>query len=137
MAAVAASRANTRFRGSNDGLYVVEYRGEQSKAEFFNTPEINEIARSLSVGQIQGPIELGGIVQWLGLESIESKSEDWYDVQLTIEQQLRARQARIHHERYLDQLKSRASLTTFDEMLKRLTGIAEERYFGSAAKSSR
>lgn len=129
MTQIASSPANKQFRGNNDGLYVVEFVGEQGQATFFNTPEINAIARRLPVGSVEGPIEVNGIVQWLGLEAIDAQSQDWYDAQLSIEQQLRNRQARVHHARYIEQLKTRASFTAVDEMFRRLMVIAEERYF--------
>jgi hypothetical protein len=125
--AVAADPANT-FRATDAGLVEASFRGPFEEGEFFGAAELNQRARALAPGGVDGPFTLGSSTAWLMLEGIERTSISLYEAQLRINQDLTRERRREEQRAYLNRLQERARVSNRDEMLARLMRIAEERY---------
>lgn len=123
---LAASAVNT-YKPDLSGLDKVVIKEEFAKTEFFGPDELNSAAQSLSVGQIIGPIAFSKDQYWMKLESLETQSRELYDVQLQLENALRAQRAELERIRYIDRLKDRASFSDLEIMTDRLMRFARER----------
>ncbi len=124
---VAADPANT-FRPDEGGLHEATVEGEFAESQFFGAATLNERARALEPGQVDGPFELGSNTSWLLLEEVERTSVSLYEAQLRINQELTLERRRQEQQAYLDRLIERARVHNRDEMFLRLMRIAEERY---------
>lgn len=111
------------------GLREVRFKGEQTEAEFFGNPELNSAARSLSPGQTAGPIALGSVQAWLHLERIDRQHTELYDAQRKISAELFDQRLREEISKHVWRLRSRANMTSMNEMVLRLLAVAEERYY--------
>ena len=122
---------------AKQGLEEREIKGSQAETDFFPNEALNTAARSLTQGQIVGPIELSTSLAWLGLEDLRERDVSYYDAQLELDAVIR--QERIIRERrkYLHLLGSRASMTSFDEMGNRLLAIAQAWYFDPVRPAAR
>jgi parvulin-like peptidyl-prolyl isomerase len=123
-----ATRSFNANNAAEGGLEEKKLTGERSSMTFYNHPELNRAAQTLEVGQYAGPIALGDFTAWIYLEDILDQRRDLYDVQLVIENELRAAKMRTEHQKYIARLRSKATVTSVEEMARRLLEIAEERY---------
>jgi len=110
------------------GLEEKELTGERSAMEFYGNAELNKAAQTLEPGQTAGPIAFGSYTAWLHLEEIVKENRSLYDEQIRIETGLKAIKMQAEHQKYMQRLRSKATVTSVDEMAKRLLAIAEERY---------
>ncbi len=127
-AELAASKINT-YKRDVGGLEEREIKGDRAAAKLFAAPDINKQAQTMQVGQTAGPFPLGDSSAWLNLESIEKKTKTLYESQVAIENILRNQRERQIKDKYIAQLRARASMTSTGDMSRRLLEIAEERYY--------
>jgi parvulin-like peptidyl-prolyl isomerase len=123
-----AGRAFNANNAKQGGLEEKLLSSERASMTFYNHPELNRAAQTLEVGQTAGPFQLGDFTAWIHLEEIVDQRRDLYDVQLPIENELRARKIQAEHQKYIARLRSKATVTSVEEMSRRLLQIAEERY---------
>jgi len=119
-----------RFNTSEDGLHrVVLEEDDVATQKIFDPPELNDPARSLRIGETAGPIEYRSGTWWICFESVDRpEATSLYDVQLKIERELRYEYGREEEHRYLAELLSRSSYSSFEAMADRLIKFAAERY---------
>lgn len=115
-----------RFQG---GLVERTFRGERSEARFFETPSLNDAARSLEPGEWVGPMEVRGDSNWLYLESLDQTRIEWYEAQVKIDDELFQQGFMRERDKYIQRLAGRATITPKREMGERLLAIAQERYY--------
>lgn len=128
--ASAAMAGNANIRVSVEDR---DLKDEQSKGQFFGDKDLNMAAQVLAPGETAGPIALStGSVAWLYMDKVASQSEPIYVAQLAIEDGLRRMRSAILRERHLERLRSRASITSTEEMSRRLLAVAEERFLAAA-----
>lgn len=131
-AEVATDPAN---RASGDtGTLRKEFEGPDAPYEsiviFGRDDALNEPLRKLTPGEWAGPIETGSSAWWYQLVEIDQPDRmSFYEAQATIEAVLRQRGERLEQERYIGELKRRASFTDLREMTERLLELAESRYY--------
>ncbi|GJM18030.1 MAG: hypothetical protein DHS20C14_02430 [Phycisphaeraceae bacterium] len=126
-AEIASGELNS-FRPDEGGVQEVRVEGEFADTEFFGAEALNELAKTLSPGQWEGPIEFGSLTGWLLLETIEQESTSLYDAQLKIEQELTIERRQEELDKYINRLIERARVGDLDEIHARLYEIAVERY---------
>jgi len=124
----AASSDANGYEPDLGGLLSKSFSGEYKQASFVALSEVNEAARSLDPGEMAGPIESRGFINWIKLERIERRQTPLYDVQLLLEIERRRQLGQRELDRYIRRLRDRASFTDLDEMTARLLRIAAERY---------
>lgn len=118
-----------RNRPRDGGLEVIEIKESREKTEFFANPKLNEAARTVPVSGVVGPIDLEDAVAWVHLEQIEDLRIPLYEAQLRIENALRRMRTEEEKAKYLARLKSRASMTSSEQMVAQLVSIAETRHY--------
>ncbi|MEM1329248.1 MAG: hypothetical protein AAGG07_01675 [Planctomycetota bacterium] len=122
---------DNRYARSRGGEISVEFDGANrgtpyNQASLFRSAELSEAVRSLSEGEIAGPIESGRNVHWLLLERLDQPPRvTIFEAQQEIEGALRNLYEELEKLRYIEQLKERASFTDVDSMTSRLLEIAE------------
>lgn len=141
-AEVAASALNA-FNRPEGGALSGKFRVTQAETEYLANPQLNEVCRTLTVGQVVGPISYNARITepgrpaaapdmrtaWITLEKIETPpGVSLYDAQLEISSQLSARRQTEEVARYFDQLRKRGNITLEQTMTERLLKIATERY---------
>lgn len=110
------------------GLEEKELTADRATMEFYGNAELNKAARTLEPGGTAGPIAFGSYTAWLHLDGIVRENRTLYDEQIRIETGLKAIKMQTEHQKYMMRLRSKATVTSVDEMAKRLLVIAEERY---------
>lgn len=131
---LAASPLNT-FARDRGGLQEREFRGEQSAASFFGN-NLNDAARTLRPGEVAGPIDVGDNKAWLQLETLEDRTTTLYDAQLMLDNMLREQRSAFERARYIERLKTKATVTDTRDMGVRLLEIAIQRYADPAARAA-
>ncbi|HLP83657.1 MAG TPA: hypothetical protein VK157_04850 [Phycisphaerales bacterium] len=126
-AAAAESRYNLNKRDKG-GLEPRDLSDDPAKLELFATEKLNAVARTITVGETVGPIEDGPAMLWLHLESVEDRKRSLYDAQLEVEDRVRGERAETQRKRYIDTLRSRASISDVSDMVDALMEVAEKRY---------
>lgn len=124
---IAASPLNN-FNTDSDGYHTVLIEDSFENTKFFGADILNEKTQQLSIGESVGPIELGSTLYWIRLMDIEQESISLYDAQLQIQRDLNIERRREAQVEYFDRLRSRAKISSRDEVLLRLLEIAEDRY---------
>lgn len=132
-ATVAQDPAN-RNNPDNGGLVegIGSFTGDYAEAEFWAAPELNEVARALSVGEWAGPFEVGSSLNWLQLEKIERKRISLFDARPQIRRELEQRRFKEISDADLQRMFSRASFTDINVMADQLLAIAESWYLEPA-----
>lgn len=118
-----------RYKPDSGGLEVREYKGDRASATLFANESLNRAAQTMAVGGIAGPIELSASRAWISLEGIEALSVSLYDAQLPIERMIQQRRTKSGKDKYIAELKARASMTSVEDMAAALFAIAEARYY--------
>lgn len=133
------------FNPKTGGKIERSFTGNYADAEFSPIPELNAAFRSLSVGQVIGPIEYAvknertrtesKRVGFVYLEKIDLPSGlTLYDAQLTLETELRTKRTDEEVRRYFERLRKRGNVSKIEDMTARLLEIATERYAPASAK---
>lgn len=115
---------NTDGQGQHSALITESYE----KTAFFGPESLNNAARTLTVGDSVGPIELGSSIYWIKLIDISQENVTLYDAQLQIQRDLTFERRKAAQTQYLGRLQERAKISSRDEVLIRLIQIAEQRY---------
>ncbi|USN98144.1 MAG: hypothetical protein H6810_08105 [Phycisphaeraceae bacterium] len=115
---------------------VIPFTPPRDQYEFFGPPEINSPAQTLAEGETAGPIPFKDALLWLHLDSIVQDSISLYDAQLDIAAQLRSERVNESLQEYIDRLLGRASVTDVNAMIRRLVGIAADRYAPAAGPAT-
>ena len=110
------------------GLEEKVITGERASMEFYGNAELNKAAQSVEPGRTAGPIVYGSYTAWLHLERIVDESKSLYDEQILIEAGLKALKTQAERQKYIARLRSKATVTSTEEMTARLLAIAEDRY---------
>ncbi|MEX0876968.1 MAG: hypothetical protein WD114_05875 [Phycisphaerales bacterium] len=110
------------------GMHTALISDTFETTEFFGPAVLNEATSTLSIGESVGPVELGSSVYWIKLMDIQQESVSLYDAQLKIQRDLTFERREEAKNQYFQRLQERARVSTRDEVLLRLFGIAEERY---------
>ncbi len=110
------------------GLEEKTISGNRASATFYNNPELNAAAQTIQPGETAGPFVIGDFTSWIHLDKIVTETLSLYDAQIAIENALKGGRTRIESDRYLARLRSKATVSSVDEMAARLLAIAEERY---------
>jgi len=124
------------YKRADGGVELREVKGERAKGEYFGNPGLNEAARTMMAGQTIGPIDVSTGKAWLHLESIQERTQDLYDAQLVLEDQIREERFTRSLERYFTRLVNRMSITDTNEVVEQLAQIAERRYFPTATPAA-
>jgi hypothetical protein len=130
-AEIASSPLNQNNRTAA-GLQEVQVQTDRATFEFFGHPEMNAAAQTMAVGSTAGPFKVGSNINWLHLEAIEGEKIPLYDAQMFIERHLRDARAESERRKYIERLKSKATVTAVPEMTAKLVQIAEARYLPPA-----
>jgi hypothetical protein len=123
-----AKRPENANNAAEGGLEEKELSADRAAMEFYGNAELNKAAQAVEVGKTAGPIAIGSYTAWLHLDEIVDEHRSLYDEQIKIENGLKAIKGQIEKNRYMLRLRSKATITSVDEMAKRLLAIAEERY---------
>lgn len=144
-AEIAASDLNT-FNRPESGKMDRKFALTQAEGDYLPDAERNQACRTLSVGQVVGPITYSTRLPpkdgpappadpasmrtaWLFLERIDTpEGVPLYDAQLEIESRLLAQRRGDEIARYMEQLIKRGNISRREIMLQRLNIIAMERY---------
>jgi len=113
---------------SEGGLEEKVLTGERGAMEFYGNAELNKAAQTVEVGKTVGPITYGNYAAWLHLEEIVDGYKALYDQQILIEAYLKALKTHTEKQKYIARLRSKATVTSTDEMTQRLLAVAENRY---------
>jgi hypothetical protein len=83
----------------------------------------------LSVGQTTEPVEVGGNINWLHVQSVDQPPQlSLYDVQMLLINELRQRRFRDEYRQYIDSLLKRGIYDNMQEMSQRVLQVAMMRY---------
>lgn len=104
--------------------------GGFAKTTFWGAEALNTATQALKPGQITPRIDVGSRAWWIYLDDIDAPpSQTLYEAQVEIEQEIQNARFAQEQQRYLKSLMSKANMTRFDEMVKRLVAYAVERYY--------
>jgi hypothetical protein len=123
------------YKPATGGLEEREIKGDRAQGAFFGNEALNAAARTTPPGQVTGPIAVGDNASWLFLEAIERKTRSLYDAQMDIESVLKRRRTTEATDRYVAHLRERASISSTNDMTRRLLAVADGRFW--PASSSR
>lgn len=125
-----AAREENQFNSGQAGVAERPLKGaDYAENTFFPAPELNAAARALSPGATSGPITYQKRVAWINLESIKTPPpKTLYDVQLTLERDIKERRFREESEKYLSRLMNKGSFSDVNEMTDKLLAIAGDRF---------
>ncbi len=120
---------------SDGGLFPpIKLTGKPDQ-KLFQFPELDAAAKSLTIGQVAGPVRVGTFDYWVSLESIaQEPSVSLYDAQLGIEQTLKDRRLETETDRYFDRLRRRGNVSNLADMATRIFVVAEQRYMGAGVQ---
>lgn len=121
------------YKPAEGGLELRDIVGDRAQGDFFPNPALNEAARTVEPGKTAGPIELSETIGFLHLERIRQRAVSLYDAQLALNKEIFNARVNGEIERYVASLSDRASITSMDEMVNRLLGVAEQRFLVSPA----
>jgi hypothetical protein len=83
----------------------------------------------LTVGQTTEPVEVGGNINWLHVQSVDQPPQlSLYDVQMVLINELRQRRFREEYRQYIDSLLKRGIYDNMQEMSQRVLQVAMMRY---------
>ncbi len=124
-----------QYERESGGRLSREFAGEYAEQSFFGSLEVlNDAARKLEPGEFVGPVASGSGSStrwyWVRLEKIERPPAlSLEDVQLQLEDELRARARLVAQNEFIDELRARGSFTDINDMIQQLVEIAEQRYY--------
>jgi len=132
---VASSDGNL-FNSGQGGLAERTFKKDSyATGEFFPAKELNDAARTLTVGGTIGPIETVGAnpnlrrVAWIHLDSIDTPPpRTLYDVQLSLMRELRERRFKEESQKYLEKILNQGSFSDVKDMTDKLVAIASDRF---------
>ncbi len=133
-AKIAADKSINRYKPEVGGLEEREIKGDRATAALFGNEGLNIAARSMSPGEIAGPIAVGETQSYLYLEAIVEKTRSLYDAQMDIESIMRRRRSGELTDRYIANLRERASISSVSEMSAELLDVATRRYWNAGNK---
>lgn len=131
-----AAQSGSNYKPDEGGLDQIPIVGIFEEADLYGGRILNDIAHTLSPGQMTGPFEIGSYSGWLKFEEIRQESISLYDAQLIIYDQITNERRSKELERFLDRLKARASFSSLEEMRNRIFQVADRRY-GRASPTRR
>lgn len=140
---LAADKRND-FNAAEGGKLIAKFSGAYAEGDFSAIKEINDAARTLSIGQVAGPFTYttktsrGDVTRtaWVYLERIDKpEGVSLYDAQLAIDGDLREKRTSAEMARYFDQLRKRGNVSRIELMGEQLMIIATDRYAPRFRKS--
>lgn len=125
------------FNRREKGVMERSIAGAQGEGEFFPAADVNNALRSLTVGQVLGPIEYAPDknkpdvkrAAWVYLERIDQpQGVSLYDAQLELQNELREERTSAEIQRYFDGLRKRGNVSKIEVMADKLMRVATDRY---------
>ena len=123
---IAGSELNS-FEPETEGVRRVQFDPPREEADFFGGA-LNDAARTVEVGEVRGPVEVGSSQYWITLEEIEQDGKSLYEAQLEIERRIRSERTQEELQRFLQTRVERANVSSLDDMRRRLLRIATDRF---------
>ncbi|MCA9279063.1 MAG: hypothetical protein H6815_13885 [Phycisphaeraceae bacterium] len=129
---IAQLNANV-YRRAEGGLQRAENAGALTEAKPFAAvlEPVNEVVRTMTLGQWEGPIEVDGYLHWVLLERIEDNSMSLYEAQYYLANKLRLERMSENQRRHIEKLKMDVNFEEEQAMIDRLVIAAEEIFFPS------
>jgi hypothetical protein len=124
---VAAAESDWAVDGENRHEVVIE--AESYEDQRFFAGALDGPTRALGEGEDTGRIDHGRWAWWIRLDEVSREGgQSLYEVQLAIEEEIRAQRVRAEEQRYFISLLERSNVSDFDLMVQRLLDYAAERY---------
>ncbi|MFN9992146.1 MAG: peptidyl-prolyl cis-trans isomerase [Phycisphaerales bacterium] len=108
---------------------VPQDRENPANTTFFVNKSLNSAAAEMKVGDVKGPIDTTPTTSWLKLEQIIEDTTPLYEAQIGLENLLRKNRNDMERRKYIAGLRSRASISSTEEMTERLLAIASDRFY--------
>lgn len=125
------------FNRREKGVMERSLSGAQGEGDFFPAADVNNALRSLTVGQVMGPIEYAPDknkpdvkrAAWVYLERIDQpQGVSLYDAQLELQNELREERTSAEIQRYFEGLRKRGNVSKVEVMGEKLMRVATDRY---------